>query len=121
MVSVGAGYAKSGYIPIVDTFGQFGVTKGNLPLTMAALSPLLSQRLISLTPSRAGGVLFHLKQLMEAGAVTPVIALVSGANRLDEAKLAAAAGAARAARVDAERVRAVTGFPIGGVDRGWYS
>ncbi|MCC6231025.1 MAG: transketolase, partial [Verrucomicrobiales bacterium] len=38
MVSVGAGYAKSGYIPIVDTFGQFGVTKGNLPLTMAALS-----------------------------------------------------------------------------------
>jgi transketolase len=27
-----------GYIPIVDTFGQFGITKGNLPLTMAALS-----------------------------------------------------------------------------------
>ena len=27
-----------GFIPIVDTFGQFGVTKGNLPLTMAALS-----------------------------------------------------------------------------------
>jgi len=38
MVSVGAGFAKGGYIPIVDTFGQFGVTKGNLPLTMAALS-----------------------------------------------------------------------------------
>ncbi len=38
MVSVGAGFAKAGYIPIVDTFGQFGVTKGNLPLTMAALS-----------------------------------------------------------------------------------
>jgi len=38
MVSVGTGYAKAGYIPIVDTFGQFGVTKGNLPLTMAALS-----------------------------------------------------------------------------------
>jgi len=38
MVSVGAGYAKAGFIPIVDTFGQFGVTKGNLPLTMAALS-----------------------------------------------------------------------------------
>jgi transketolase len=38
MISVGAGYAKIGYIPIVDTFGQFGVTKGNLPLTMAALS-----------------------------------------------------------------------------------
>jgi transketolase len=38
MVSVGAGLAKAGFIPIVDTFGQFGVTKGNLPLTMAALS-----------------------------------------------------------------------------------
>ena len=38
MVSVAAGLAKVGYIPIVDTFGQFGVTKGNLPLTMAALS-----------------------------------------------------------------------------------
>jgi len=38
MVSVGAGLSKAGFIPIVDTFGQFGVTKGNLPLTMAALS-----------------------------------------------------------------------------------
>jgi transketolase len=38
MVSVGAGLAKLVFIPIVDTFGQFGVTKGNLPLTMAALS-----------------------------------------------------------------------------------
>src|SRR5204863_4550572 len=38
MVSTGAGFAKAGFIPIVDTFGQFGVTKGNLPLTMAALS-----------------------------------------------------------------------------------
>jgi transketolase len=38
MISTGAGFAKAGFIPIVDTFGQFGVTKGNLPLTMAALS-----------------------------------------------------------------------------------
>jgi transketolase len=38
MVSVGAGLSKAGFVPIVDTFGQFGVTKGNLPLTMAALS-----------------------------------------------------------------------------------
>jgi transketolase len=38
MVSAGAGLSKAGFIPIVDTFGQFGVTKGNLPLTMAALS-----------------------------------------------------------------------------------
>ncbi|MGZ4974959.1 MAG: thiamine pyrophosphate-dependent enzyme, partial [Limisphaerales bacterium] len=44
MISTGAGFAKVGFIPIVDTFGQFGVTKGNLPLTMAALSqaPVIS-------------------------------------------------------------------------------
>ena len=38
MVSTGADLSKEGFVPIVDTFGQFGVTKGNLPLTMAALS-----------------------------------------------------------------------------------
>jgi len=47
--------------------------------------------------------------------VVPVIALVSGSNRLDEAKLVGAAGADRTRRADADRVRAVTGFPIGGV------
>ena len=44
-----------------------------------------------------------------------VLAYVSGANQLDEAKLAAAAGGDRCARVDADTVRAATGFPIGGV------
>jgi transketolase len=38
MVSTGAGLSKMGYIPVVDTFAQFGVTKGALPITMAALS-----------------------------------------------------------------------------------
>jgi len=38
MVSTGVGLSKVGLVPIVDTFGQFGVTKGNLPLTMGALS-----------------------------------------------------------------------------------
>lgn len=38
MVSVAAGLSKQGYIPVVDTFAQFGVTKGALPLTMAMLS-----------------------------------------------------------------------------------
>jgi prolyl-tRNA editing enzyme YbaK/EbsC (Cys-tRNA(Pro) deacylase) len=44
-----------------------------------------------------------------------VLAYVSGANQLDEAKLAAAAGGERCARVDAHIVRGATGFPIGGV------
>lgn len=38
MVSTGAGFSKQGYIPVVDTFAQFGVTKGALPLCMASLS-----------------------------------------------------------------------------------
>lgn len=38
MVSVAAGLSKQGFIPVVDTFAQFGVTKGALPLTMAMLS-----------------------------------------------------------------------------------
>lgn len=38
MVSTAVGLAKAGLIPIVDTFAQFGITKGNLPLIMANLS-----------------------------------------------------------------------------------
>ena len=44
-----------------------------------------------------------------------VLAYVSGANQLDEAKLADAAGGLRCSRVDADAVRTATGFPIGGV------
>ena len=44
-----------------------------------------------------------------------VLAYVSGSNQLDEKKLAAAAGGAKCSRVDADTVREVTGFPIGGV------
>lgn len=38
MISASAGLSKQGYIPVVDTFAQFGVTKGALPITMASLS-----------------------------------------------------------------------------------
>jgi prolyl-tRNA editing enzyme YbaK/EbsC (Cys-tRNA(Pro) deacylase) len=45
----------------------------------------------------------------------PVMALVSGADQLDEEKLGAAAGGTRARRADADAVRRATGFPVGGV------
>jgi prolyl-tRNA editing enzyme YbaK/EbsC (Cys-tRNA(Pro) deacylase) len=45
----------------------------------------------------------------------PIVALVSGANRVDLARLAAAAGAAEARRADGDQARAATGFAIGGV------
>ena len=38
MISTAAGFSKQGYIPVVDTFVQFGVTKGALPICMASLS-----------------------------------------------------------------------------------
>ena len=44
-----------------------------------------------------------------------VLAYVSGANQLDESKLADAAGGLRCSRVDADTVRTATGYPIGGV------
>ncbi len=44
-----------------------------------------------------------------------VLALVSGSNQLDEKKLARAAGARKAWRVDADRVREATGYVIGGI------
>ena len=44
-----------------------------------------------------------------------VLAYVSGANKLDETKLAEAAGGVMCQRVDADVVRSSTGFPIGGV------
>ncbi len=45
----------------------------------------------------------------------PVVALVSGANRLAEQRLAEALGGGEVTRADADAVRAATGFPIGGV------
>ena len=44
-----------------------------------------------------------------------IMAYVSGANQLDEKKLAIAAGGTKCSRVDANAVREATGFPIGGV------
>jgi len=45
----------------------------------------------------------------------PVIALISGADRLDPKRLASAVGAQRVDRADGDTVRAATGFAIGGV------
>lgn len=44
-----------------------------------------------------------------------VMAYMSGANQLDEKKLAVAAGGSMCSRVDADTVRAATGYAIGGV------
>src|SRR5436189_913029 len=45
----------------------------------------------------------------------PVVALVGGADRLDEHKLAKAAGGTTVRRANADEVRAATGYAVGGV------
>jgi len=45
----------------------------------------------------------------------PVLVLASGRNHVDTTKLARTVGATRIERADADRVRAETGFAIGGV------
>jgi prolyl-tRNA editing enzyme YbaK/EbsC (Cys-tRNA(Pro) deacylase) len=54
------------------------------------------------------------KSLVFTAGGEAVIALVSGANRLDPARLGALAGG-RAGKADAEQVRSATGYAIGGV------
>ena len=44
----------------------------------------------------------------------PVVALTSGANRVDVGRLATLAGASAALRADPEEARAATGFAVGG-------
>ena len=44
----------------------------------------------------------------------PVLVLTSGANRVDTHKVAAAIGAEKVRKADADEVRAATGFAIGG-------
>ena len=45
----------------------------------------------------------------------PVMVVASGADRVDTGRLAAHVGVTGISRADAERVRAATGYPIGGV------
>ena len=54
------------------------------------------------------------KSLVFVAAGRPVVALVSGANRLDEARLGAVAGQP-VTKADAEVARSATGYAIGGV------
>jgi Cys-tRNA(Pro) deacylase len=55
------------------------------------------------------------KSLVFVADDAPVVALVSGANRVDLDRLAAAVDAAGARRADGDEARAATGFAIGGV------
>jgi prolyl-tRNA editing enzyme YbaK/EbsC (Cys-tRNA(Pro) deacylase) len=55
------------------------------------------------------------KSLVFMAGDAPILALVSGANRVDLDKLARAAGTDAVRRADGDEARAATGFAIGGV------
>ena len=55
------------------------------------------------------------KSLVFMADTAPVLALVSGSNRVDLGHLAAAVGATDVRRADGDEARAATGFAIGGV------
>ncbi|MCC5949580.1 MAG: YbaK/EbsC family protein [Nitriliruptoraceae bacterium] len=54
------------------------------------------------------------KSLVFVGDDGPILALTSGANRVDERKLAAALEVATVRKADADEVRGATGYAIGG-------
>lgn len=54
------------------------------------------------------------KSLVFVAGGEPVLALTSGANRVDLQRLAGVAGASDARRADPEEARAATGFAVGG-------
>ncbi len=55
------------------------------------------------------------KSLVFVADEVPVIALMSGSNRLDHDRLAGACGASGVRRANADEVRATTGYAIGGI------
>ena len=55
------------------------------------------------------------KSLVFVADGAPIVALVSGANRVDLGRLASALGATQVRRADGDEARAATGFAIGGV------
>ena len=55
------------------------------------------------------------KSLVFVADEEPVVALVSGANRVDAGKLASALGSSGVRKADGDEARAATGFAIGGV------
>lgn len=72
-------------------------------------------------PDAANAIGCHVAQIVKSLLFLvdgqPVLALVSGANRLNEAKLAALCGTSpqNVKRADAETAKTITGFAIGGI------
>lgn len=96
-------------VRVLDAASSFGLT---IEICTFADGTRTAQDAANAVGCDVGQIVKSLVFLLDA---EPVVALVSGSNRLDESRLADALGGARVARADADVVREATGFPIGGV------
>ncbi len=89
MVSAAAGFSKNGFIPVVDTFAAFGVTKGNLPLIMASLSncPMICVFSHTGFQDAADGASHQTLTYFSAFASIPNVEIIAPANSEDTYKL----------------------------------
>lgn len=88
----------------------------NRGLEIEILSPGTSTRTAAEAAAALGTTVGQIvKSLVFLVDGQPVLTLVSGSNRLDENKLARAMGGREVVRANAEQVREITGFAIGGI------
>lgn len=99
---------KSAVVRVVEALRAAGVAA---PVTEFAESTRTAQEAAAAVGATVGQIV---KSLVFVAGDQPVLALVSGANRVDTHKLASVAGAP-IRRADASIVREATGFAIGGV------
>ena len=94
--------ARKGVAVDVVTFPESTHTAAQAAAAIGAEVPQIVKSLVFVTPSPAGGL-------------TPVLALVSGVDRVDLSRLAAVLGASNVRRASADEARSLTGFVIGGI------
>ena len=93
---------------VADALAQLGI---QVEITEFAESTRTAEEAAAAVNSTVGQIV---KSLVFLAGEQPVLAMVSGANRVDTAKLAQVAGGS-ISRANADLVRAATGFSIGGV------
>lgn len=99
---------KASVARVVEALAAFGV---EARVTEFPQSTRTAQEAAAAVGAQVGQIV---KSLVFVAGERPILALVSGANRADPARLAALAGAP-IRRADADAVRAATGYAIGGV------
>jgi Cys-tRNA(Pro) deacylase len=93
---------------VADTLAQLGI---QVEITEFAESTRTAEEAAAAVNSTVGQIV---KSLVFLAGGQPILALVSGANRVDTGKLAAVAGGP-ITRANADNVREATGFSIGGI------